>query len=149
MSEPERNKYARQSQVLPAFSHLMPGRTHGPVLDAGCGDGTLTRELARRCEHVIGLDSDPGNLRKARGKKVDRESYARGDLHHLRYANRFFEAVYCRGVLRHCSNPSAVLAEFHRVLKKDGHLYVLDVFCDAAVVSLCRTLSYFRTAAPK
>ncbi len=43
-------------------------RRFGTALDVGCGTGELARLLAVRAEAgVVGLDSDPGIVRRARG----------------------------------------------------------------------------------
>jgi SAM-dependent methyltransferase len=36
------------------------------ALDAGCGNGTLAKKLARRCGHVVGIDTDGDVIRAAR-----------------------------------------------------------------------------------
>lgn len=36
------------------------------ILDIGCGDGVLTRQIAARCGSVIGLDSSPSFIRTAK-----------------------------------------------------------------------------------
>jgi len=38
----------------------------GRALDAGCGDGTLAKKLARQCGHVVGIDADGDMIRTAR-----------------------------------------------------------------------------------
>jgi len=62
------------------------GITTGICLDLGCGTGELALELVRRSElHVIGIDSDPDNVDKARrllddaGVYGSRVSIHRGD----------------------------------------------------------------------
>ncbi len=50
---------------LPAMLDLLPppGRL---TLDVACGEGRVTRELARRGHHVVGIDSSPSLLTAAR-----------------------------------------------------------------------------------
>src|SRR5262249_17023706 len=41
------------------------------VLDVGCGEGMLARQLARLVPHVVGLDSDAASLGLARRQDPD------------------------------------------------------------------------------
>jgi 2-polyprenyl-3-methyl-5-hydroxy-6-metoxy-1,4-benzoquinol methylase len=45
---------------------LEPGFRPARALDFGCGVGRLTLPLARRCEHVVGVDVSPSMLDEAR-----------------------------------------------------------------------------------
>jgi len=38
----------------------------GRALDAGCGDGSLAKKLARQCGQVVGIDTDEDVIRRAR-----------------------------------------------------------------------------------
>lgn len=51
----ERTKYADTLAALPA-------RPLGVVLEVGCSIGVFTRQLAARCERVVGLDFSPRAL---------------------------------------------------------------------------------------
>jgi 2-polyprenyl-3-methyl-5-hydroxy-6-metoxy-1,4-benzoquinol methylase len=51
----ERTKYADTLAALPA-------RPLGAVLEVGCSIGVFTRQLATRCERVVGLDFSPRAL---------------------------------------------------------------------------------------
>lgn len=96
------------------------------------------------------MDSDRHSLRAARRLARSGEQYFCGDLHDLsRFRAGSFEPVFCRGVLRHCKDPTRVLSEFHRVFKARGHLFLLGVLCEPDFTELFRALSYFRTVRPK
>lgn len=47
------------------------------------------------------------------------------DRSELPYENHTFEEVYCKSVLEHVKNLEFFVNEIHRVLKKNGRLYVL------------------------
>ena len=42
--------------------------------------------------------------------------------------DKTFDTIFCNAVLEHVKNPHEVMAEFHRVLKDEGHLYVAVPF---------------------
>jgi SAM-dependent methyltransferase len=54
-----------QPALLALFEAYPPA---GPVLDVGCGTGDLALALARRGLKVLGVDSAPGAIAKARAK---------------------------------------------------------------------------------
>src|SRR5260221_1832146 len=47
---------------------VLAGRSQLEALDAGCGTGFLSFELAARGHHVIGVDFAPAMIAEARGK---------------------------------------------------------------------------------
>ena len=51
------------------------------VLDVGCGEGTLARQLARFVPQVVGIDTDAASIDLARRQDADREiGFIRGDF---------------------------------------------------------------------
>lgn len=60
--------------LLEAFTELSGA---GTIADVGCGPGHITRLLAARHAHVIGIDVSPGVIRVARGATAG----VRGRLH--------------------------------------------------------------------
>jgi SAM-dependent methyltransferase len=106
---------------------ILPGAA---VLDAGCGTGRYSRELARRGYIVHGVDLSPELVEVARGTAGDRTggvSFAVADITvppALRY-----DAILCRGVLNDIIDDDrrdAVLQAFARALRPNGAL-ILDV----------------------
>lgn len=109
---------------------ILPGWA---CLDAGCGGGDVTLELARRVEpggHVTGTDIDPVKLDLARTEAaatgVTNATFLRGDLT-AAAADATFDLVYARFLLTHLPDPAAGLAEFARVLRPGGRIVVEDV----------------------
>ncbi len=47
------------------YLHNIAGRTRGPLLEIGCGDGRLTWHYASPTRPVVGLDPDPELLSAA------------------------------------------------------------------------------------
>jgi SAM-dependent methyltransferase len=60
-SDYEREKYADTLAALPS-------RPLGSVLEVGCSIGVFTRQLAARCERVLGIDFSPRALALARAR---------------------------------------------------------------------------------
>jgi trans-aconitate methyltransferase len=67
MSDDDREAFfARGEADIAYLFGLMPGFAPKSSLDFGCGVGRLTRALARRVDHVAGVDAAPSMLRLAR-----------------------------------------------------------------------------------
>lgn len=89
----------------------------GRVLNAGAGH----RDLAPLVDGEVWNQDLPGGLHNA-----DIDIHA--PLHRIPKPDGFFDAVFCNAVLEHVANPHEVLAEFHRVLRDGGHLYLCVPF---------------------
>lgn len=94
------------------------------VLDVGCADGMLTNVIlnATSAKKIIGLDVVKTSISWAKNhwKNNKKMNFIIGDAHKLDFKSNTFDAVYCLEALEHVANPSQVLSEFKRVMKKDG-----------------------------
>ena len=106
---------------------ILPG---AEILDAGCGTGRYSRELARRGYIVHGVDLSPTLIEVAKGAVADRTggvSFAVADI--LASPTARYPAILCRGVLNDIIDDDrrdAVFAAFARALRPHGAL-ILDV----------------------
>lgn len=62
----------------------LPQRRYRNAYEPGCGNGELTVELARRCNHVLAADLSPEALRLARQRLLDAGQDAHVSLLHHR-----------------------------------------------------------------
>jgi SAM-dependent methyltransferase len=102
-------------------------------LDAGCGGGDVSFELARRVGAqgcVVGVDIDAGKLdiarTEARQQGLAQIEFREGDAHQGLPARRF-DGVYARFLLSHLSAPEAALDAFRERLAPGGWLAVEDL----------------------
>jgi SAM-dependent methyltransferase len=99
----------------------------GAALDLACGSGRHTRAL---CEHgwTVGLDLSPTLIHLAASESPD-IPYVRGDMRVLPFRSAAFDLVVnlftSFGYVETDQENYTVLAEVHRVLRRDGH-FVLD-----------------------
>lgn len=67
------------------------------VLEIGCGDGRLTRRLARLGAVIEAIDPDPASIRAARRQMLRRLAKAArfhvGEAEHLHYPDESFDRV--------------------------------------------------------
>jgi len=86
------------------------------ILDLGCGDGVLTKQLADLGVNVVGLDSAPDLLAAARTLGLDARC---GDAQSLDF-DREFDAVFSNAALHWMLDPDAVIHGVARALKPGG-----------------------------
>lgn len=93
------------------------------VLDAGCGTGRVSRELARRGIDVVGIDIDPEMLATARSKSPDIEWHL-ADLQTVDLSRRFDAIVMAGNVMIFLApdTEQAVVTNLARHLHPDGVL---------------------------
>ena len=100
------------------------------VLDAGCGTGVVSRELASRLMggQVFGIDPSPVFLETARKLSVDIQglTFVDGDCRNLPYGSEHFDVVVFHTTLSHVPRPEEALKEAFRVLRPGGVLAVFD-----------------------
>ncbi|MEN9800658.1 MAG: hypothetical protein RL653_4355 [Pseudomonadota bacterium] len=118
---------------LAALSPLLPGR--GLAVDAGTGEGVLLDVLAPLFERVIAVDRSRAQLARC-AARVAQRGYAHVSLFPGSYddvalyervaAAGGADLVYAARTLHHASRPGAAVKAFARLLKRGGHLVVLD-----------------------
>jgi SAM-dependent methyltransferase len=109
----------------PIVREILDGLPVGVALDAACGTGRHAAYLKTLGHKVIGVDSSPGMLTKARLKVPDAE-FHEADLHQLPVPDDHVDVVVCCLALEHVPDLAPVLAEFVRVLRPGGHLVISD-----------------------
>ena len=98
----------------------------GLALDAACGTGRLSAALAVMGHRVVGVDSSPDMLARAR-RRVPQALFLQGDLHRLPLDDACVDIAVCALALTHLPDLHAPVAELARVLRPDGHLVIVDV----------------------
>jgi SAM-dependent methyltransferase len=99
------------------------------VIDIGCGDGHLTRHLARHGAHVLGVECSPRQLAKANAAKREAdEEIVEGVGQALPAADGGYDLAVFFNSLHHIpvELQMAALAEAARVLKSGGMVYVSE-----------------------
>jgi SAM-dependent methyltransferase len=97
------------------------------VLDIGCGDGTLTFQLAKRSDYVCGVDDSLLPLRLARDQFQRRPGprtplVTNADARQLPFPDDTFDCVVLADVIEHIDAPAAVVGEAYRVLRRGGQI---------------------------
>jgi len=111
-----------------AILELLKGGKNLRVLDAGCGEGYLSRFLAKLGHKVWAIDFCPELIKaaeKLEKKKLLEIKYLLEDFRETHFPNSFFDVVLSHQTINEVENPKKALKEFHRILKKRGRLILL------------------------
>lgn len=95
------------------------------VLDAGCGEGYMARNLASLGADVIGVDVSQGLLGAA--KEACSGSVICASVDALPVGDAVFDLVVCNHLFSHLHDPAGAIREFGRVLKSGGRLVILTL----------------------
>lgn len=97
-------------------------------LDAGCESGVLTDELALLGARGYAVDASEEMITEARlsalSAKDAFEFQPISSVEQLVFPDQLFDDVLCSSVIEYLERPELVFREFHRVLRKDGRLFV-------------------------
>lgn len=105
------------------------------VLDLATGSGDLAFALGRNlppATAIVGMDfcqpmlDQAEEKKKAAGQEFDRVTFRLGDGLALPLPDACFDAVTIAFGLRNLADRRQGLREIHRVLRADGHLFVLE-----------------------
>ncbi len=106
-----------EEQVLPLVEHYVRGARR--VLDVGCGEGQVTRCIARLGADVVGLDPTPSQVRAAHDRGGPAQ-FVRARAEQLPCARAAFDAVVLCLALEHVDPFEPALEEVARVLSPGG-----------------------------
>ena len=122
-----RDKY-RNELTDPAMLQAIGDPRDLDVLDAGCGEGYLSRILARQDATVTGIDFSAKLIEAARRQNLNDKlsvSFDVGSVDDLPYEDETFDLVVCNHLMNDLRDPSRAISEFARVLRQGGRLVIL------------------------
>ena len=110
----------RYGQISRRVATLAPER----MLDVGCGDGRLAREIKQVLPGVVvhGCDLSITALNRAEG--LDRRYAVDLNVDRLPEPDGSLDLVVASEVIEHLIEPGRAVAEFHRVLRPGGHVLI-------------------------
>ena len=128
------------------LGHLPPNP--GYILDCGCGDGDLSRELCLKGERIFGMDISKAMLLQGMARLGDNEKmeWIACPGEKMPFPSGVFDVVCFRGSLHHMSDERAALEEANRVLKTGGTLLLSEPNDDSISLRLPRSIVNRRMA---
>ena len=92
------------------------------ILDIGCGGGTFTYEIAKKCKTSVGVELNLNkNLSQAMNKQPNL-TYIKGDAQKLPIHAEKADKILLSSVLQMVEDDASLLNECHRTLKPQGTL---------------------------
>lgn len=93
------------------------------LMDVGCGDGYLLKEIAIQFPQInlFGVDLSQSRVETAK-KFVPTAMLETGDAQNIPFGEETFDVVVCSEVIEHCPNDLKVLAELYRISKSNSFL---------------------------
>ena len=102
-----------------AWRRKLAKKSHGRLLEVGCGEGNFLRRAQKDFSFACGADLSNEGLKSAARHGL---SLARTDAENLPYKSACFDFLVAFDLVEHLPGPEKFFAEAARVLKSEGEL---------------------------
>jgi len=122
----ERTDSYHASVVAPNLLRVLKPAQGMRVLDIGCGDGFITREIASFGAEIVGTDISPEMVKLAQKAAAPNEQYVAASAEKLSFAqDASFDAATIVLALQNIEHLDAALFEAARVLRSGGRFLIV------------------------
>jgi ubiquinone/menaquinone biosynthesis C-methylase UbiE len=139
----------KRKDAVVNFVEKCAGGKNLRILDAGCGIGTITNELARLNHVVYGVDPSAEMIEVAKKTLSEFAMAANnlriGSVENLDFTDRSFDLCLCIGVLQYLQDDELALRELTRVTKPNGDV-ILTIPNIARIINFIDPYYYLRRA---
>ena len=106
----------------------------GNALEIGCGTGAFARQLAGRCEHVIGIDLSAEMIRVARSRssRFENLEFELADAMSWKFPQSHFDFICSIATLHHLEQRE-LLPKIKDALKPGGVFVLLDLVASSGL----------------
>lgn len=97
----------------------LTGKEH--ILDLGCGDGVLTKQISTLVPHgeVLGIDASTNMIETAKQLANENLTFTHMDINEMNFKNQF-DIIYSNAALHWVTNHSNLLQRSYDALKSQG-----------------------------
>jgi len=116
--------------VLPVIAEIQKTCQIKRLLDAGCGTGNISLDIAQNLPdiRITAIDVADESLRIAKSNAKSRHlanlEFQKSNLVEYDATLGVFDFIYCQGVIHHLSSPDEGMRNLNRYLKQDGYAFV-------------------------
>jgi ubiquinone/menaquinone biosynthesis C-methylase UbiE len=134
--------FRRYSQAtLGRALEVIPAAGASSLIDVACGTGLLAEMLLQQRPELrlVGVDISPQMLERAQRRipaLPGQVEWAIGHAEHLPVESDRFDVLTCTNAFHLVQDARAALAEFRRVVKRDGTIVLVDWCLDYPVMRL-------------
>lgn len=129
-TDEECERLEAQALLAGVSDHIrhVPAQPGMRILDAGCGSGSMAREIAKAASGsaVVGIDLRDKYVdyarRRAEAEGLRNLTFEMGDVGELSFANGTFDIIWTKYLMQWVADPMRAMHEFARVLKPGGLL---------------------------
>ena len=140
------NKHNFVAEYGKGLLEFVPKDKNQSILDLGCGTGTLTFELKKMADMIIGVDSSKSMIKRAQAQYTDIK-FMVCDALSLPFEKQF-DVVFSNAVFHWITDHNTLLNSIHKVLKTNGIL-VCEFGANGniatienAFIKVCKDLGY-------
>jgi ubiquinone/menaquinone biosynthesis C-methylase UbiE len=125
--------YAPRRRLNETISIIMK-EEYESIIDVGCGDGILLKEIEQNCQiknnSLLLIGMDISELRLRRTIKRTSAKVCNADAENLPFRGQQFDLTICGEVIEHVPNPENVIKELSRITRPGGKLLIsIPVAC--------------------
>ncbi len=119
---------------------------NGDILEAGSGIGSFTKKLSHQGE-VTAIDIQKHYVSKMKRELKHVAQVGLGDIEKGKYFfgdKKRFDSIICLNVLEHIADDKAALRNMYKLLRKNGHIFLLTPAHSQFYGSLDKNLGHER-----
>jgi len=94
------------------------------ILDAGCGNGDLTKYISNYSEITFGIDLSTSVFLAEKNRKSKNACFIMGDLQAMPFKDKTFDIMVSNGVIHHTPNTETTFYSLARKVALKGKLYI-------------------------
>lgn len=129
-------RYAHECQYNSILKYI---EKNSIVLDAGCGEGSLSLLMAQKGARVLGTDISIPNIEASKKNALKKKlviDFRTADLENLPFEDNTFDIVVSSHVLEHIPDFDKGLREIMRVTKKRAIVAIPTIFNGCSLVQV-------------